>query len=199
MFKPLFILIAIGSFSCQSKKEVPTNISQKPKAIKIQVKASELPSHVEILKPVLIKKEPINLIINKVKKYESYKATPYICPAGVKTIGFGLTGERANRSYISRKDAHNELLRELKEAKEIVLRNVKVPLNDYQLASLTSFTFNCGERNLRKLINGTNRLNQGNYHSIAKIMPKYNKGAGKPLKGLTIRRMEEVEIFQGNL
>lgn len=133
---------------------------------------------------------------NKVKSFESYKANPYRCPAGVLTVGYGHTGKYAGNS-MSMSKAESVLQQELIETKKIVLSRVKVKLTEYQLAALVSFTHNTNESCLDTLINGKNRLNSGNYDSVPKLLPLYCKAAGETLRGLVIRRNWEVKLWQG--
>lgn len=133
---------------------------------------------------------------NKVKSFESYKAEPYRCPAGVLTVGYGHTGRYASSS-MSVSKAESILNQELIETKKLVLSKVKVKLTEYQLAALVSFTHNTNEGCLDTLINGKNRLNSGNYDSVPELLPLYVKAAGKTLRGLVIRRGYEVKLWQG--
>ena len=151
--------------------------------------------------PVLVKPNKQYIVwqdkmVETVKSFESYRPQPYLCPAGVLTVGYGHTGKYASRA-MSKKQAEDVLKKELNECRKIVLRNVKVSLTEWQLCSLTSFTYNCGEGSLKKLINGPRRLNAGNYDSIKKIMPMYRKGGGRVLKGLVKRRAVEVDMWNG--
>ena len=134
-------------------------------------------------------------VLAKIKYFEGFHATPYICPGGVNTIGYGLTGKIANRSSISKGEADKLLRRELASCKILVRKYVKVKLTENQLLALASFTYNCGERNLAKLVNGPGRLNSGNYNSIKKLMPLYCNAKGDELKGLKLRRAWEVKTF----
>ena len=152
-------------------------------------------------RPVLVtpKKNLVNWqeeLIQGIMKFESFKPSPYRCPAGVLTVGYGHTGKHATES-MTRTRAEVVLRSEILEARQIVLRNVKVKLTEYQLAALTSFTFNCGEGNLRLLVNGTGRLNHGNYKSIETVMPLYVKADGKTLRGLKHRRVWELDLWKG--
>lgn len=135
-------------------------------------------------------------LIQGIMKFESFRAHPYRCPAGVLTVGYGHTGKYASQS-MTRERAEYVLRQEISEARRTVLSNVKVKLTEQQLAALTSFTFNCGEGNLRTLVNGRGRLNSGNYKSVEKIMPLYIKADGKNLRGLKHRRNWELELWQG--
>ena len=93
---------------------------------------------------------------------------------------------------------------------------VKVPLSVNQKKALISFTYNTGTRGLKMLVNGTKedpRLNQGNYKSPTKELPKWNKVVTKKkikdpktgeiqeikivktASGLTKRRASELKLF----
>lgn len=134
-------------------------------------------------------------MVEGVKYFEGYYAKPYVCGGGKRTIGFGHTGKYVSRGYVSKQQAHDILQKDLEKAKAYVLKYVTVPLNDGQLACLTSFTFNCGQGSLRKMVNGKDRLNSGNYKSVEKILPLYRRANGKILKGLVKRRSWELELW----
>jgi GH24 family phage-related lysozyme (muramidase) len=86
----------------------------------------------------------------------------------------------------------------------IVRKLVKVPLTSNQECALVSFTFNCGESNLEKVVDASrNRLNKGNYNSVLQVLPRYTKvkvgNKTKTLKGLVTRRKHEAAMFKGTL
>jgi lysozyme len=135
-------------------------------------------------------------LVQGIMSFESFYAKPYRCPAGVLTVGYGHTGKHVN-SNMSKELAESILRKDIEYAKHVVLRTVHVKLTEHQLASLTSFTFNCGEGSLRKLVNGAGRLNAGNYKSVEAVMPRYVMADGKKLRGLKIRRGWEVELWKG--
>lgn len=136
----------------------------------------------------------LDLILPKVKHFEGYYSEPYHCPAGVRTVGYGHTGKYKNQT-VSRSRAKEILIEELNSAAEKVDRIVEVELTENQKAALVSFTFNAGEGNLRKLVSGQDRLNSGNYNSIATILPMYRKGGGRILRGLERRRKWELSVW----
>ena len=137
-------------------------------------------------------------LLTNVKFFEGFKRKAYTCPGGVRTIGYGCTIKSiVNKGYISEPQAEKVLIKELAEARAIVLKRVKVELTEYQLSALTSFTFNCGEGNLSLLITGKDRLNGGNYESVEKKLPLYINAAGRPLKGLIKRRQWELKLWKG--
>ena len=145
-----------------------------------------------------MRKDYFSLAIEGVKHFEGFRANPYRCPAGVVTVGYGFTGHHAKRK-VSRQEADLMLIKELHECVLKVQDNVKVPLTRNQLYSLASFTYNCGEGNLRQLVNGKNRLNDGNYKSVETLLPKYRKGGGRVLKGLERRRAWELKMWKGDV
>jgi lysozyme len=135
-------------------------------------------------------------MFSKVKHYESFKSKAYRCSGGVMTIGYGHTKNVRWGDTITEAEAEKLLEKELLLAKSYVLRIVKVPLTENQLAALTSFTFNCGQGSLRKLVcEKNNRLNNGNYKSVEVVMPKYRMAGGKVRKGLELRREWEVSLW----
>lgn len=191
-----------NNFDIIEETEVPTEpVLVKPKRVhpilvkpKIKRKTIE-----DIIEEAEAKIAAWDDMVQGVKFFEGYKPKSYKCAAGVTTIGYGHTGKYAKtKTQVSKVEAEAMLLEELNEAREHVLRIVKVPLNEAQLAALTSFTFNAGQGNLRLLVNQPNRLNSGNYESVERMLPKYNKGGGRTLKGLTKRRNWEKELWNRN-
>ena len=139
----------------------------------------------------------IEKLIDGVKFYEGFHSRPYICPGGVRTIGYGFTGTYAKRKSIDKKTADRILREEIKNHIAIVRNNVKVKLTPHQEMALASFTFNCGEGALKKLVNGKGRLNDGNYKSIEVLLPQYRKANNRVLKGLVNRRQWELKFWKG--
>lgn len=124
-----------------------------------------------------------------IKKYEGCKLTAYKCPAGVWTIGYGHTGKDVKEGLkITRAKAEEFLKQDLAKFENYV-NNTKLNLNQNQFDALVSFTYNCGNGNLIKLIKDRT------LPQIADALLLYNKANGKTLVGLTRRRTEEKELF----
>lgn len=137
-------------------------------------------------------------MLNGVMYYEGFYKSRYYCAGGRATIGYGCTNPKiVSKGYVSRSYAKEVLSNELKTAREHVLRVVSVDLNEHQLYALTSFTFNCGLSNLKRLVDQPGRLNDGNYESVEVILPKYRKAGGHIRKGLERRRMWELKLWRG--
>ena len=179
----------------------------------------EIPNVLEVLRaeveekfvdqPILIRPKAVlvkpninwnNQMVVGVKFFEGYKERAYICAGGVRTIGYGCTDTKVvSAGKISKISADNLLREHLAEVREKVANNVSVQLTEYQLNALTSFAFNCGMTNLKRLVEGEGRLNSGNYESVEKLLPQYRIAGGKVRKGLEKRRKWELSLWKGNL
>jgi len=137
-------------------------------------------------------------LLTGVKYFEGYKPNTYKCSGGKRTIGYGCTDKRVvAMGTITEERATTELQKELSDAKSQVDNIVTVNLTDYQRNALTSFTFNCGPSNLKQLVDGVNRLNNGDYRSVERLLPQYRRAGGKIRKGLERRRQWEVSLWKG--
>ena len=182
------VLVKPKRFYKRDKKEDLTPVLVRPKkSYKVEAVKKEIKKEISAW----------DKMFSKVKHYESFKSKAYRCSGGVITIGYGHTKNVRWGDTITEAEAVKLLEEELLVAKNHVLRIVKVPLTENQLASLTSFTFNCGQGSLRKLVcEKKNRLNNGNYKSVEVVMPQYRMAAGKIRKGLERRRKWEVSLWR---
>ena len=125
---------------------------------------------------------------------------PYVCPAGVLTIGWGHTnhhGRRFDRSTIwTQRECDLALAEDLASFERDVERLVKVPLKQHQFDALVSFAYNCGTGNLAKSTL-LKKVNAKDFDGAAREFGKWNKGAGRVLNGLVRRRACEALVFQG--
>ena len=124
---------------------------------------------------------------------------PYICPAGVLTVGWGTTRENGNKIVpgkmwtVEAVDA--AFVNDMKVFEDAVKSAVKVSLKQYQFDALVSFAYNCGAGNLGKSTL-LKLVNKGDFKGAAGEFKKWNKGGGKVLAGLTRRRASEALLFQ---
>ena len=138
--------------------------------------------------------------LNLIKKYEGFEATAYKCPASIWTLGYGSTfyadGKRvAMGDKISEGQASQLLLALLVDFEKRVDSITTDLVNENQFSALVSFAYNCGCENLRKstLLKKVNA--NPNDPTIALEFAKWNKGGGKVLKGLTVRRKAESDLY----
>jgi len=136
--------------------------------------------------------------VDLIKHFEGFISKPYLCPAGVATIGYGSTkyvdGKKVklNDKSINENEATLLLKNTLIVYENIVNKKVKVQLKQSQFDALVSHTYNTGGSNtLFNLIN-----NEANAESIKKwFETKYISANGKVLKGLIERRKAESKLY----
>jgi len=127
-------------------------------------------------------------------KYKSY-----VCPAGVRTIGFGSTGPPHGGHKIdattrwTAEECHNAFIKDMATHERNVRKLVTVPLSPWQFDALTSFDYNTGALHKSTLLK---RVNAGDFEGAALEFHKWNKGGGKVLPGLVRRRASEALLFQ---
>ncbi len=126
--------------------------------------------------------------IELIKSFEGCVLTAYMCPANVWTIGYGHTAGVKQGQVITKAQADDFLKADLAKYERYV-NNTGLELNQNQFDALVSFTYNCGNGNLKKLIKNRT-LSQ-----IAEALLLYNKSNGKVLNGLVRRRQAERELF----
>jgi lysozyme len=138
-----------------------------------------------------------------IRRFEGLYLTPYLCPAGIPTIGYGAT-YYSNGTHVQLTDA--PITRESAEALLLWhVKNVYLPAvvklcpailheTPGRVAALIDWTFNLGAGNLRASTL-RKRVNAADWEAVATEMRKWNKGGGRILKGLTIRREAEVALI----
>lgn len=132
------------------------------------------------------------------RKFEGCYLTPYICPAGVPTIGFGATyyenGEHVQLTDPPiTKDRAEKLLLWMIETKYLpaVLKYCPSVDDPIKLAGLIDFTFNLGAGNLKNS-NLRRAVNAGQWDLVPTEYRKWVRGGGRVLKGLVIRREADI-------
>lgn len=133
-----------------------------------------------------------------IKEFEGYRATAYICPAGVVTIGYGTTQILGKPvllgMQITTDEADRFLEEDLKKFETSINKNVLVELTQNQFDALVAFVYNVGIGNFTKSTL-LKKLNAGKISEAANEFLKWNKANKKVLAGLTRRRTAERELF----
>lgn len=138
--------------------------------------------------------------ITLIKRFESFKAKPYLCPAGIPTIGYGHTGDvKIGQRAITEHEADVILASDLERFEEGVAQATRsVQLNANEFSALVSFAFNLGTQ---ALINSTllKMVMRGDRKRAADEFLVWNKarvgGQLTVLAGLVARRQAERELF----
>jgi GH24 family phage-related lysozyme (muramidase) len=137
-----------------------------------------------------------------VAEFEGCRLEPYLCAAGVPTIGYGRTGKdiTLGTKRISQAQANQWLAEDLQQSADGIHR--LLPGSQLwganQQAALISWAFNVGlgaveSSTLRKRL----LAGEPGIIVIPQELPKWGKANGKPLLGLTRRRAAEVALFTG--
>ena len=134
-------------------------------------------------------------ILDFIASLEGFKSNAYD-DYGQLTIGFG-TKAKSRDQKITKEEAMNELSKEVMEFRTIVIdakNQYGYDWSENQIDALTSFAFNLGQGNFKKLLTGDEGGLRGD-EEISEAMMLYNKAGGKVLPGLTKRRQAEVDLF----
>ena len=143
---------------------------------------------------------PLDITAVLCMRFEGFRSKPYLCPAGVPTIGFGSTAY-ADGTRVTLRDA--PITREAAaELLEHELRHTYFPgvlksspeLSGGALAAMADFAYNLGvgryrASTLRK------RVNAGDWDRAKIELRKWTRGGGRVLPGLVIRREAEVNLL----
>lgn len=148
------------------------------------------------------KKQPNNLSDNGMKlleQFEGLRLEAYLDSAGIATIGWGsIKYPNGNKvklgDKITKAQAKEYKLHDLKEFESTVNTSVKVPLTQNQYDALVSLSYNIGSGAFK---NSTllKKLNGGDYKGAAEQFLVWNKVNSKRVQGLVNRREAERNLF----
>ena len=158
------------------------------------VKVIDIPSKIEMK----ISEKGLDLI----KMFEGFRSNPYLCPAGVPTIGYGSTRyNNGNKVTMNDKAISKEYATGMLEYQCNTIYGNAV--NDYttimnnqnQFDAMTSFTYNTGIGGL-KTSTILKRHNEGDFSGASKEFGKWIYADGKVFEGLVRRREEERKLYE---
>jgi lysozyme len=136
------------------------------------------------------------------KQYEGFRSKPYLCPAGVATIGYGSTYYSDGRKVTLQDPLMDEpaasalLMYELQHTYlPGALRNCPIlATNERRLNAVVDFCYNLG---IGRLQTSTlkRKINAQDWEGAKEELMKWNKGGGKVLAGLDKRRKSECNFM----
>lgn len=143
-------------------------------------------------------KESLELVVPMCKLFEGYSSTPYICPAGYPTIGYGTVykpdGTKVTMDHppITKETAEEWLRQELVQnymagALKASPNLIKHPK---RLAAVTDFCYNLGVARYRASTL-KRRVTEENWDEAKLELMKWVRGGGRVLQGLVKRRKAE--------
>jgi len=143
--------------------------------------------------------------IDLVKRWEGFKAEAYRCPAGVLTIGYGITAgagigvDPQPGMKVTRAEAEEHLRMALDRFAAQIRPAIKAPINANEFGAFVSLAYNIGAGGFRSS-SALRHFNAGDKAKAANAMKAWNKArvGGKltVLQGLVNRREDEVKLFQ---
>lgn len=138
--------------------------------------------------------------VDIVSKWEGFRATAYLDPVSIPTIGYGtikgVTIDDVGKRTITKATARLYLARDLEEAAsdiEARIGPVVAELTDNQYSALLSFVYNLGGKNGKWTI--WKRLKARQFDQVPGEMMKFVNAGGKKLQGLVNRRADEVKLW----
>lgn len=142
--------------------------------------------------------------LNLIMRFEGFRARPYLCSAGVPTIGYGST-RYADGSVVTMKDppisegVAKALLDITTERCQSEMAKLCTPMlteEEAKRAAVLSFLYNLGASRFRSSTY-RKRLLIGNWESAAGECRKWVFSGGKKTPGLIIRREVEARLLLG--
>lgn len=145
----------------------------------------------------------IEIVLALLMRFEGLILHPYLCPAGVPTIGLGCThyldGRRVTLKDPPITKEHALILaREMvrREYLPQVLRLCRGARDEKDLAALTDFAFNLGAGSLRASTL-RRRVNEGRWDDVPAQLKRWVYANGRMLGGLVKRRQAEAALVAG--
>jgi lysozyme len=132
------------------------------------------------------------------RRWEGFRSRPYLCPAGVPTIGYGFTHYADGRMVtladppMTRAQAQS-LLEHMVRTRYMrdtirLCPNIDSP---ERLGAITDFAFNLGSGNLRSS-NLRKKILADDWEAVPAELRKWTKAGGRVLRGLVLRREAEI-------
>ena len=129
-----------------------------------------------------------------IKRFEGLRLTPYICPAGVWTCGWGSTGPDVfpGRAWTREYAAQRMEADAIKFARGTLAACPALAGNP--LSAIADFAYNLGLGRLRASTL-RKRVNAGDWDGAKIELRKWVNGGGRRLPGLVIRREAECALL----
>ncbi|WP_252254170.1 glycoside hydrolase family protein [Clostridium sp. ZBS12] len=139
--------------------------------------------------------------IDFIKSWEGYFAKPYYDCVGVKTLGYGLTGEEIEGINHVTEEQATEMLKDWINKKyapviKTDLESKNVNFKQHEFDALVSFAYNCGTSGLlgstlyKNIVAGIRDKD-----TITSNFQAWSNGGGKRIEGLYRRRTKEAAMF----
>lgn len=138
--------------------------------------------------------------VGLIRRFEGLRLQAYEDSAGVWTVGYGSTRGVVPGMVITRQQAEDRLIQDIRDAERTIERALSVPVNDNQYSSLVSWTFNVGVGAMQRSTL-MRKINRGDLQGAAEQFLRWvwatDAATGKKVKqpGLIRRREAERALF----
>lgn len=136
-----------------------------------------------------------------VKEFEGFSASPYLCPAGVPTIGYGATTyEGGTRVAMTDRPVSEGKAQELAKitltqcAISALKASPSLAAAPNKLGAISDFIYNLGGSRY-KSSTLRRRIDDGDLDGAADELTRWVRGGGRVLPGLVRRRAAERALF----
>lgn len=144
------------------------------------------------------------------RRFEGYKAKPYLCPAGVPTIGYGSTFYADGRKVTLQDPPMDEPTARALLVSELmhkyapgtirqcpVLLTLAMTANDWgKLNAIVDFAYNLGVGRLQTSAL-KRKINAQDWEGAKEQLMLWTRGGGRVLPGLVKRRQAECQVMGG--
>jgi len=145
--------------------------------------------------------EVMAILLPLIVRFEGLRLKPYLCSAGVATLGLGSTRYLDGRPVtlrdpsITREHAYALAEHQIRtEYLPAVLRLCPGLDTPRRVAAVTSFTYNCGTSSLRASTM-RKRINAQDWQGAQTECLRWDRAAGRRVRGLAIRRAAEAAML----
>jgi lysozyme len=153
---------------------------------------------------------PVNIneaTVDLIKKWEGFRAEAYLCPAGVWTLGYGITAgagigvDPKPGDRVTREQADRHLRAALERFARQIRPGITAQINDNEFGAFLSLAYNIGAAGFLGS-SALRHFNAGDKVRAAASIKLWNKarnprtGKREVLQGLVNRRAEEARLFQ---
>lgn len=135
------------------------------------------------------------------RRWEGFRSRPYLCPAGIPSIGYGFTYYAdgtivtLNDPPMTRAQAQSllEFLVRTKYMPQVIRLCPNIDSPD-RLGAITDFAFNLGSGSLRSS-SLRKKILANDWAAVPDELRKWIRGGGKILRGLVLRREDEIAFI----
>jgi len=142
-----------------------------------------------------------------IRRWEGLRLTPYLCPAGYWTVGYGTVLRHTDGRMLTARDTAPTRVWTTAEAEAALQTDAdrfaaavarlcpRAARSDERLGALTSFTYNLGAGNLQA---STLRrcVNAADDDEAARQFARWIFAGGRRLPGLVARRADEAALYR---